>query len=183
MPRVHGVRERRDKTFYDTHSIHAGRERVRFFGNKNIGDYFLTNMHVGNQLAQEQTYVCLGIGMRLIGEPREQEDLLLDHLLVTVIVGDKPQWDGIGPHLSMLRQYYTKEEIESRAAAIEKFTDEERIGLGIPPANRPPCYLFAAPIVIPVRQRFEVTVEPSDYLPRSVVARVHLFGLQTRDVP
>lgn len=182
MARIYGIKEKRDKIFYDTNAVEPNQE-IRFFGNKNIGDKFLTNMYVGNQLTQDQTYVCLGIGMRLIGEPREQEDLLLDHLHVEFLLGDRTTWDGIGPHLSMLRHYYTKEEIEKRACAIDKMSEEERKGMNMPPATRPPCYLFARPIVIPVRQRLEVTVKGSDYLPRSVVvARVHLFGLQTRDV-
>lgn len=184
MPRIAMVRERRDKTWYDTHSLEQGGRKNFFRDDCRPGeDIFMTNMMMRGQMSSDQTYVCLGIGMRLIGEPREQEELLLDHLHVNFIVGDRPMWDGIGPHLSMLTMTTHKlpqlddgepEATEGEWKKADKHTpavDARRV-----------CYLFARPIIIPVRQNMSVDVKASDWLPRAVIARVHLFGLQTRDV-
>lgn len=200
MPRISGVKERRDKIWYDTNAIEPGQgkrswvDAVRFFGNKNIGDDFLTNLQCAGTFGSDSTYICLGIGVRLIGEPREQEDLLLDHLRFSLVVGDHNLWDGMGPHLSMLRHVYTKEEIEQYMRLVDEPPTEEQttspwqkykpgeIHRTKLPPHRPPAYLFGRAIVIPVRQHVSVTAQSSDYLPRAVVARVHLFGLQTRDI-
>lgn len=180
-PRLAGIIERRDAIFYDTNKLEPGQE-VQFFDNKNVGDMFLTNLQVARELASDQTYVMLAIGVRLLGKTREQEDLLLDHLRVTINIGDIPRFTAVGPHVSMLRHIFSKEELErlerEDRQRFERHADES-------PRRAPPQrvgYHFARPIILPAGQLFYVEVEASKELPEAVTARVHIFGLQTRDV-
>ena len=71
MARIVGVKERLDVMFYDTNRIEPGNQ-VDFFGRKNMGSEFHTNIQVPNQLASDQTYILMAIGVRLIGKTREQ---------------------------------------------------------------------------------------------------------------
>lgn len=92
MLKLHGVRERRDKTWYDTHVMEPGQSR-RFFLDTEPGKLFKTNIEVPGCFAFDQTYVALALGARCIGKTRGEEDLLLDHLRIQCIIGDKPYSD------------------------------------------------------------------------------------------
>jgi hypothetical protein len=173
MARVKGIRERREKSWYDTHVLEAG-QTLAFFGKDAVvGDLFRTNMHAVGNLPPSYGYIILGIGARLIGKSRDQEDLLLDHLHFTIVVGDRPIFDAIGPHLSMLRHYYTEEEM----LRMKAYLDAEGTR-----AIRP-CYILARPIVIPTGQNFCVRVQAAPTLPEAVKLRTYLFGLMTWDMP
>lgn len=179
--------ERRDRVLYDTHKVWPGREE-RFFGNANVGDRTKTNMQLGNCLASDKTFTIMAIGVRLLGKTRDQEDLLLDYLRSELVIGDKPYCDDLGPRYSMLRRADTQESlkrleketqteidlasdwVESRAKTLE---DLPVFLLG---------YQLAAPLVIPIRQSFNFTVSPGKETPEVLDVRVHLFGLETRQV-
>jgi len=238
MPRIAGIKERRDHAVYDTNLVEPG-QVARFFGNAHIGLRHLTNLQVANQFTQDQTYVMLGVGLRCVGKTYEEEMLLLDHLHLRLEVGDKPMFEGVGQHLSMLRDVYTQEEADKLKKAYDdaekfcqngvtqheyrefyaprklgpnevymdptriygqhpyrdagKFSEEDKIYLckhcnhqmGTQPKYPPTrcvCYLLARPIVIPVRQCFRAEVSATKFIRETVAVRVHLFGLQTRDV-
>ena len=182
-----GIRERRDKTWYDTNRVEPGRS-VEFFDNKNIGDKFLTNMRVANSMAGDATYIVLVIGVRLIDKTREQEDLLLDHLHVELVIGDKTCYDALGPHLSMLRHVFLRSELERMervSANPPSDYDSEWVRVARDKEWTSPSirvgYHLARPLVIPTRMRFNVGVSASEQLPEVVNMRVHLFGLETRN--
>jgi hypothetical protein len=95
MRRYSGVRERRWQGFWDTLMLSdlLKQPSHRLFGSRNIGNYPLTNLQVGNALACDQTYVVHAWFMS-IDLP---EDLLrvaataFHSTVVTIVVGDKPQ--------------------------------------------------------------------------------------------
>lgn len=182
MPRLIGVSERRDYTFYDTHNLEPGQSRSFFERDcqRNIGDKFKTNVSVAGQLSREKTYHCLALGARLLGKTRAEEDLLLDHLHINFTLGDRPQHEILGPQASMLRHVFSAEEL----AELERVIDEPS---GKPPVARPPVdarvgYHFVKPIIIPVRQNMAVHVTASKELPEAVTVRVHLLGIQSRNI-
>ena len=65
MSRIYGHRERINATFYDAFSPKdmwdggAKNPSIRLFGNRNIGQFVLTNMLVGGQIACDQTFVIV----------------------------------------------------------------------------------------------------------------------------
>lgn len=184
MVRLAGVRERRDKTWYDTNRIDRGKS-VEFFGNANIGDKFLTNIQVANSIAPGSTYMAFVLGARLIGKTREQEDLLLDHLRVELIIGDKSCYDALGPQVSMLRHVFLRSELERLEKEARACDTESAWMQGEKKWESPALrvgYHFGKPLMIPPRMPFHVNVMASSELPEPVDMRVHLFGLETRDV-
>ena len=67
MPRVSGLRERRHQPFWDTLIRTRGvpspklQPSTRLFGNANVGNLSLTNLQVAGQLASDQTYVAMAL--------------------------------------------------------------------------------------------------------------------------
>ena len=165
MPRLHGCVERRDKCYYDTHTMEPGQE-LRFMRDCKIGEYHHTNMEVRGQLVSDQTVFIFAVGLRLIGLSRDEEDLLLDHFIVTPCIGDHPFGPYPGSVCSTLR--YVNE--EDAADPI----DEPKAYL--------PGYVLLRPLCIPVRQNFALVINAAKTLPRTVTARGMLFTLQQRDV-
>ena len=168
MPRFYGVRERRDKCFYDTHIMEPGQE-LRFMGYPDcqVGEYHRTNMEVVGQLASDQTAIIFAIGLRLIGLSRDEEDLLLDHFMVTPSIGYHSYGPYPGNVCSTLR--YVNE--EDAADPIDK------------PRAYLPGYVLLRPLIIPARQNFALWISAAKTLPQTVNARGMVFTLQSRYVP
>ena len=146
MPRIHGVRERRDKIWYDTCLVRPNTiNPVRFFTTANIGDIHKTNLQVAGSFSTDQTYIAMGIGARLLGKTRAEEDLLLDHIHIQFVMGDMPQHDIMGPHASMLSPVYTEEELETYQRKYLELRPEDVTRRSLP-KHRPPCYVFIKPI-------------------------------------
>jgi hypothetical protein len=202
------MKERRDKIYYDTMVIEPGQD-VRMFGNRNIGNFHLCNLQIAGQLAPYGSFAMLAIGTRCVGKTREEEDLLLDHLCIEVMIGDRPYVDLYGPYASMLRHLFTREEMERyvqiyddaklfcahsmdehdfqtvkrEGEKIRRCTRCEFIDDGTP-FELPPIrigYHLLRPLIVPERQNFYVRAEASPDLPETVKLRVHLFGLSTRE--
>lgn len=166
MPRLAGYKERRDQVFWDTFELRPG-QRTRLFGTQNIGNLELCNLQVGNRInTSDQTAVIFSIGVRIPGLNIFEEDKLLDHFVVTLVVGDQPQWCGPATLCSTLR--YVRED-----DAINPIDE---------PVQYSPGYIFKRPFIVPVRQNLAVSVEASKELPMpSITGKVMLFTLLTRD--
>ncbi len=151
-PRLHGIRERLWWTFYDTlRDVGSEPQSYRLFGNRNIGDIFLTNLQVAGQLAGDQTFVVCSVYVTI--SSLEALHWAADNLLFQFTIGVRP----------MLPALYMRDMFR---------------GVDLLSAGR-------RPLIIPVRQNFDVRVErrrdpPSDLPPFDIT--YHIEGLQTRDV-
>ena len=159
-----------DKIWYDTGSIEPG-QHARLFDKKNIGEYHKTNIPGAGVLHYEMKCSIRSIGVRLIGKSRSEEDLLLDHLHVTLSIGDHPQFDILGPHASTLRHVLSKEELDRLEIQADDAPSFERMG-----------YHLKNHIVVPIRQNMSVQVFASKQLPEAVNFRVYLYGERFYDV-
>jgi len=190
MPRLHGVRERRHQPFYDTLVRTTGDpapgilNSTKLFGNANVGNLALTNLQVAGQLASDQTYVILALRCWLYFDGtnrRANYQQVTSQLYFTLTVGDKPMF--IAPCW-----YYPS------GGGVWGFDATTSIfNLGEP--TQEAILKLARPIIVPVRQNFNVTAE--FFQVGTTVAldglndgasddqKVILFmldGLQTRDV-
>lgn len=213
MPNIHEIREKRDKSFYDTADIGPG-QAMSLFANKTLEDIFKTNME-RDGFVPGTSYLVWGIGIRLIGKTREQEDLLLDHIRLVFKINDRHMYDMVGPQASILRHAFTSEELKRIEDRQDTHSDTRRSensfadriikgllspllflraffrwSLGIPGHIKvypDPMsrvgYHFSVPFMIPEKMGFEVNVVASKDLPENVTVRVHLFGHQTLRVP
>ena len=182
MPTLKGTRERFDNPMYDTELVEAGQEKRFFCGNHNIGNKTRTNMQVSGMFPGGSTYLVGGIGLRLVGKSQEEEDLLLDHLFVTIVIGDKPYGPFPGVLCSTSRLLLESEEDADRQLRLaEKLGEEHGTGFE-PPQWLIPGYCFLRPLMIPTRQSYCVEVLAAKELPEAVTVRAILLGLRTRDV-
>ena len=192
MPKLRGIRERFDTPMYDTELVEAGQERRFFHHHHNLGDKSRTNMQVPGQFPGDGTYIIGGVGLRLVGKSQEEEDLLLDHLFLTVIIGDKPYGPFPGSVCSTTRMLLESEEDADRRSryneerATKDAAREKLLGVKKKEAFHAPWltpgYQLLRPLVIPVRQMYCVEVLAAKELPEAVTVRALLFGLRTRDV-
>ena len=189
MPRLHGVRERRHQPFWDTLVRATGplapasvSPSTRLFGNANVGNLALTNLQVAGQLASDQTYVILSLRAFLYFDGADARALYtqtISQLYFTLNVGDKPMFQS--PIWN------------TPAGGGLYHADPTVYGNGWPSADS--ILRLARPIVVPVRQNFNVnmeffTVGATDALTlinggAADNQKVILFmidGLQTRDV-
>lgn len=129
MPRLHGVRERHDLVLYDTHRLEPG-QRVSAFGSDcPVGDFERTNMLGRGQMPHDQTVAILALGLRLVGKTVEEEDLLLDHLRLTVWIGDRPFGAYPGSLCSTFRYYNGRDDVHiNELMSVEKDADAVRRG-------------------------------------------------------
>jgi hypothetical protein len=182
MPTLRGIRERFDSPIYDTHALEAGQEKRFFDNHRNLGDKSRTNMQVPGSFPHDGTYIIGAIGLRVVGKSQEEEDLLLDHLFATIVIGDKPYGPYPGNVCSTTR---TLLESEKDAARRERATESRSLAKKEgtePPAWLVPGYCLLRPLVIPVRQRYSVEVLAAKELPEAVLVRACIFGLRSRDV-
>jgi hypothetical protein len=190
MPRLHGYRERRHQPFWDSLVRTTGNPATpitpstRLFGNANVGNLALTNLQVAGQLASDQTYVILALRCWLFFEgtnARTNYQQVTSQLYFTLNLGDKPQFQA--------PIWYTPSGggVWGFDATTPVFT------LGEP--TQESILKLARPIVVPVRQNFNVNMEffavgTTDALTllnsgATDDQKVILFmidGLQTRDV-
>lgn len=190
MPRLAGVRERRHQPFWDTLIRTTGdptptvQNSTRLFGNANVGSLALTNLQVAGQLASDQTYVALALRAWLFFDgtnARANYQGVLSQLYFTLTLGDKPQF------VAPCWYYPAGGGIYGLDATTPVFNN------GNPQQSA--IMKLARPIILPVRQNFNVNAEffsvgttsALDQLNSGATddQKVILFmidGLQTRDV-
>ncbi len=186
MPRLHGMRERRDHVHFDTHAMEPGQTIRGVFGEDcAVDDPQRTNMVRPHFLVDDMTCRVFAFGLRLLGKTRDEEDVLLDFITFKPFVGDRRYGPYPGSLCSTLRFVNEDEEIHindvaeagAAAAAAEQrgVSDDIRTRLL-------PGYILQSPIVVPVRQTFRVELAAADALPEAVIARAMLFTLLVRDI-
>lgn len=190
MPRLAGYRERRHQPFWDTLVRTTGdptpgiNARTGLFGNANIGNLALTNLQVAGQLASDQTYVALALRAWLFfngTNARSNYQGVLSQLYFTLTLGDKPQF------VAPCWYFPAGGGIYGLDATTPVFNN------GYP--SQTSIMKLARPIILPVRQNFNVTAEFFTVGTTDVRAQLNsgavddekviLFmidGLQTRDV-
>jgi len=190
MPRLAGVRERRHQPFWDTLIRTTGdptpplQSSTRLFGNANVGSLALTNLQVAGQLASDQTYVTLALRNWTFfdGTNRRANYLgVASQLFFTLTLGDKPQFVAPAWYFPAGGGVYG---LDSTTSVLNN---------GYP--SQSAIMKLARPIILPVRQNFNVNAEffnigatsALDQLnsgavdDQKVIAFV-IDGLQTRDV-
>lgn len=193
MPRLSGIRERRHQPFWDTLIRTTGvpaapvAPSTRLFGNANVGNLALTNLQVAGQLASDQTYVILSLRCWMFFDGTDIRDLyqqVSSQLYFTLNLGDKPQFQAPIWYIPAGGGVYGQD----TAAGPGTFNN------GMP--TQEAIMKLARPIVVPVRQNFNVNLEwfvvgGTDVLTALINGgaqdnqKVILFmidGLQTRDV-
>jgi hypothetical protein len=130
-----------------------------------------SDVHVSNNTAPgliyDGTLVVMSLGLRLLGLTCDQEDVLLDHFVFDLIVGDKSQGPWPGTVCSTLRA------LREDAPTLPIPKEEAHL--------YSPGYILKTPIIIPVKMGAGVLVEVSEKLPRPVSLRALLFTLHARD--
>ncbi len=192
MPRLHGVRERRHQPFWDTLVRTTGviaapatiGASTRLFGNANVGNLSLTNLQIAGQLASDQTYVILALRCWMFFDgtnARTNYQQVSSQLYFTLNVGDKPQFQA--------PIWY----VPAGGGVFGFDATTPIFNNGWP--SQDALLKLARPIVVPVRQNFNVnleffTVGATDALTLinggaaddQKVVMFMLDGLQTRDV-
>jgi hypothetical protein len=190
MPRLHGVRERRHQPFWDTLIRTTGNPgtaigaSTRLFGNANVGNLAMTNLQVAGQLASDQTYVILSLRAWLYFDgtnARAHYQHITSQLYFTLNVGDKPMFQA--------PIWY----VPSGGGVFGYDATTPIYNLGEP--TQESILKLARPIVVPVRQNFNVNLEFFTVGTTNALTllnsgatddeKVILFmidGLQTRDV-
>lgn len=100
MAKLHGIKEHLDHHLYDTVMVEEA-SSYRLFGGEGRGDRWLTNMREPYQL--QDPFSVLGLGLRLLGLTRDEEDSLLDFFRVELWINDLPRCDVSGRLLSLQR--------------------------------------------------------------------------------
>lgn len=167
MARVGPLRERFDAPFFDTATV---QDRWRFFRDghsRDAPDRAVTNLRQG--ILQNEFMAC-GLGFRLLGVSRQEEELALDFMKLTLVVNDRPY----GPYPAGL------------CSTFRMCLEDEDPGLDVRPMS--PGYNFLSAVILPRKVRVEVHLgidrgalwkEPSCGRVRD--ACVYIFGLQSRD--
>ncbi len=190
MPRLAGVRERRHQPFWDTLIRTTGdptptlQASTRLFGNANVGNLSLTNLQVAGQLASDQTYVVLAMRAFLFFDgtnARENYQGVSSQLYFTLTLGDKPQF--VAPC------WY----FPAGGGVYGSDATDAVFNNGYP--SQSAIMKLARPIILPVRQNFNVNCEffavgatsalnllNSGATDDQKVILFMLDGLQTRDV-
>ena len=190
MPRLHGVRERLHQPFWDTLIRTTGAPAVplapstRLFGNANVGNLALTNLQVAGQLASDQTYVILSLQCWQYYDGTNSRTFyqqVTSQLYFTLNLGDKPMFQA--------PIWYVP-----AGGGVFGFDSTDAIfNHGWP--SKDAILRLARPIVVPVRQNFNVNMEffavgTTNVLTLingaaaddQIVILFNLDGLQTRDV-
>lgn len=158
MPRIIGVRERIDEVAVINRVVEPGQTT-----DNDITRY------------DDAAYAVAGIGLRLLGKSREQEDRLLDHLSVRFRIADRPYGGWPGTILSTRRQVYEAVEYEPPKKSVpDRLVRAARATM--------PGYILLRPIVVAVRMPFRVYIDADERLGQTVEARCVLFGLRNHEV-
>lgn len=191
MPRIAGVRERRQQPIWDSLIRTTGDpttalgSSTRLFVNTNLGNLGVTNMQVAGQLASDQTYLVLAMRAYLFFAGTNSFTNYIEvasQLYFTLTAGDKPQFTapcwyhpaggGIWGGAGTANPVYSNG--DPSTAALAK---------------------LARPIVLPVRQNFYCQAEFFTIGATSALTLLNtgatndqksimymIDGLQTRDV-
>lgn len=175
MPRLAGVTERCDKVLFDTHTVESNSE-VRFFELRE--DSRPTTKKSFSIF--DQSYVLISIGLRVLDAIEETP--ILDRLIVTPIIGDKPY----GPYPGALCSIFIDDKTKLQDFAEKELCKNDPQGRECGKKNPigfaiVPGYALLRPLVIPVRQSFYAEVQSGE-LPRAIELQVMFFGLLVRDV-
>jgi hypothetical protein len=155
MPRLHGIRERRHQPFWDSLIRTTGDPATpigastRLFGNANVGNLALTNLQVAGQLASDQTYVILSLRCYLFFEgtnARTNYVQVTSQLFFTLNLGDKPQFQAPIWYVPTGGGLWGYDGTGTPIFNLGEPTQEAILKL-------------ARPIVVPVRQNFNVNME------------------------
>lgn len=146
MPRLAGIRERFDKSLWDTATLEPG-QKVEMFtepaampthcegcgvalmkfgpdmGCPECGAMFDGGRSRTNKVGAvaEATLVFTAIGLRLLGHGYDDEIKLMDHLRVRFIGNDgQAYFEGIGPELSILSPMLSQAEVDEMVARSEE---------------------------------------------------------------
>jgi len=100
-PRLHRYRERRWAKIYDTltgpdsggYQGGVVQSSTNLFGNRNVGNYNLTNLQIAGQLASDQTFYARSwhATVPFDKDVLDETNDLLRHTMITLVVGDRPQ--------------------------------------------------------------------------------------------
>lgn len=154
MPRLAGVRQRLHQPFWDSIVRTTGdptptiANRTTLFGNANVGDLSLTNLTVAGQLASDQTYVALALRAWLFFDgtnSRTNYQGTVSQLYFTFNVGSKPMFVAPCWYFPAGGGIYG---LDSTTAVFNN---------GYP--SQSAIMKLARPIIIPVRQNFNVVAE------------------------
>lgn len=190
MPRLHGVRERLHQPFWDSLLRTTGAPATtlgpstRLFGNANVGQLALTNLQVAGQLASDQTYVILSLRCWMYFDGTNSRTFyqqVTSQLYMTLNLGDKPMFQA------PIWYFPAGGGVFGSDATTPIYNN------GWP--SQDAILRLARPIVVPVRQNFNVqmdffTVGTTNVLTTingaaaddEMVILLMLDGLQTRDV-
>lgn len=190
MPRLHGVRERLHQPFWDSLLRTTGAPAAalgpstRLFGNANVGQLALTNLQVAGQLASDQTYVILSLRCWMYFDGTNSRTFyqqVTSQLYMTLNLGDKPMFQA--------PIWY----FPAGGGVFGYDATTPIYNAGHP--SQDAILRLARPIVVPVRQNFNVqmdffTVGTTNVLTTingaavddQMVVLMMLDGLQTRDV-
>jgi len=163
MPRLQGVREQFDTPLYATAKLRAG-EVTSFFDCRGSLGEDQTNVYKP-WIRPRFAYVVLGLGLRLVGVAPGLEDMLLDHLSLTMELCDKKYGPWPGNLLSTFRHAMADEDVDPMDA----------------PTKCLPGYILAIPLVLPSERSVSVSVKASEDFGGSALGRVFLFGVKRRD--
>lgn len=184
-PRLAGIRERFDTPLYDTHQLAPG-QSLRFFELCDTGDLSQTNMEHMGYLPGEHSYTIGAVGLRIMCTAREIEDRLLDLFTVRLTVGRRVFLTAPGNLLSTFRLLHQDdEEYFEQLVRHETASSEELELLKRKPRDAWyyfPGYVLARPVIIPVKQRFDLEVTAAAELAEPLRVRGFLFGLTNRDL-
>jgi len=190
MPRLHGVRERLHQPFWDTLIRTTGapaapiQPSTRLFGNANVGNLALTNLQVAGQLASDQTFVILSLRCWMFFDgtnARTFYQQVSSQCIFTLNLGDKPMFQA--------PIWY----VPSGGGVFGNDATTPVFNNGWP--SQDAILKLARPIVVPVRQNFNVNMEFFSVGTTNVLTLMNgaapddqmnilfmLDGLQTRDV-
>lgn len=193
MPRIHGVRERRQQPFWDSLIRTTGAPAnpiaspATLFGAANVGQLALTNLQVAGQLASDQTYVVLALRAFLYFDgpnARALYNQVSSQLFFTFQLGEKPSFTA------PCWYHPAGGGVWSNGATA---SNEPIYGNGVP--SQEAILKLARPIVLPVRQSIAVYAQFFNMGTTSALTQInnadtddqqnicYMFdGLQTRDV-
>lgn len=103
MPRrliINDANNPKGAVWYDTHNMEKGQE-IAFFKDCKTGDLHHTNVAYPGDLAGGQDVKIFSIGLHIIGVDRSSMEFLMDHFILTPVIGDTPYMDLPGTLCSL----------------------------------------------------------------------------------
>lgn len=178
MARVARILERCRLNIYDSTDSYESRDLL--FGNRNVGVAKFTNLQISGQFPRDQTACIVNwyarTDMARTDEARRDFDAMMHAATATLYIGCRATW--LRSMSDLLRTpMWAPDDVNEKHLSPEENAEIMARHEEFPP------------LVIPVRQNFEVHVEfDADLFKRSMGAHalprvwVHLEGTMTRDV-